>query len=81
MTTPLAATNLAGAARGPGSPHVTEGRSPCGATRRPFEYCDDLTPVEAERAQYAHRQAPATAAVSNWKVSDVADPFDVPGFF
>lgn len=33
--------------------------------RRPFEYCDDLTPVEAEAAHYAHRQTPATAAVSS----------------
>ena len=33
--------------------------------RRPFEYCDDLTPVEAEAAHYAHHQAPATAGVSN----------------
>jgi putative transposase len=32
---------------------------------RPFEYCDDLTPAEAERAHYAHHQAPATAGVSN----------------
>ncbi|MCU1438927.1 MAG: hypothetical protein JWP66_2014, partial [Naasia sp.] len=24
--------------------------------RRPFEYCDDLTPVEAEQAHYAHHQ-------------------------
>jgi putative transposase len=33
--------------------------------RRPFEYCDDLTPVEAEAAHYAHHQTPATAGVSN----------------
>jgi len=33
--------------------------------RRPFEYCDDLTPVEAEQAHYAHHQAPTTAGVSN----------------
>ncbi len=33
--------------------------------RRPFEYCDDLTPAEAERAHYAHHQTPATAGVSN----------------
>jgi putative transposase len=33
--------------------------------RRPFEHCDDLTPVEAERAHYAHRQTPTTAGVSN----------------
>lgn len=33
--------------------------------RRPFEYCDDLTPVEAEQAHYAHHQAPATAGASN----------------
>jgi putative transposase len=33
--------------------------------RRPFEYCDDLTPVEAEQAHYAHHQTPATAGVSS----------------
>jgi putative transposase len=33
--------------------------------RRPFEYCDDLTPVEAEQAHYAHHQTPTTAGVSN----------------
>ncbi len=33
--------------------------------RRPFEYCDDLTPVQAEAAHYAHRQTPAEAGVSN----------------
>lgn len=33
--------------------------------RRPFEYCDDLTPVEAEAAHYRHHQTPATAGVSN----------------
>jgi putative transposase len=33
--------------------------------RRPFEYCDDLTPVEAEQAHYRHHQTPATAGVSN----------------
>lgn len=33
--------------------------------RRPHEYCDDLTPVQAEQAHYAHHQAPATAGVSN----------------
>ncbi len=33
--------------------------------RRTFEYCDDLTPVEAESAHYAHHQAPAEAGVSN----------------
>ena len=33
--------------------------------RRPFEYCDDLTPVEAEHAHYAHQQTPANAGVSN----------------
>ena len=32
--------------------------------RRPFEYCDDLTPVEAEKAHYAH-QTPAIDGVSN----------------
>jgi len=33
--------------------------------RRPFEYCDDLTPAEAEAAHYAHHQTPAVAGVSN----------------
>ena len=33
--------------------------------RRPHEYCDDLTPVQAEAAHYAHHQTPATAGVSN----------------
>ena len=33
--------------------------------RRPFDYCDDLTPVEAEHAYYVHRQTPATAGVSS----------------
>ncbi len=33
--------------------------------RRPFEYCDDLTPVEAEQAHYAHHQTPTTVRVSN----------------
>lgn len=34
--------------------------------RRPFEYCDDLTPIEAEQAHYRHhQQGPATAGVSN----------------
>lgn len=33
--------------------------------RRLLQYCDDLTPVEAERAHYAHHQTPATAGVSN----------------
>lgn len=33
--------------------------------RRLFEYCGDLTPVEAEAAHYAHHQTPATAGVSN----------------
>lgn len=33
--------------------------------RRPFEYCDDLTPLEAEQAHYAHHQTPTTAGVSN----------------
>lgn len=32
--------------------------------RRPFEYCGDLTPVEAEAAHYAHHQTPAAAGVS-----------------
>ncbi|NNG21293.1 IS3 family transposase [Naumannella sp. ID2617S] len=33
--------------------------------RRPQEYCDNLTPLEAETAHYAHHQTPATAGVSN----------------
>lgn len=33
--------------------------------RRPYEYCNDLTPVEAEQAHYAHHQTPAPAGVSN----------------
>jgi len=33
--------------------------------RRPFEYCDDLTPVEAEQAHYAHHQEPTTVGSSN----------------
>lgn len=33
--------------------------------RRPFEYCDDLTPVEAEQAHYAYHQTPTTVGVSN----------------
>ena len=33
--------------------------------RRPFEYCDDLTPVEAEQAHYAHHQTPTPVGVSN----------------
>jgi putative transposase len=33
--------------------------------RRPFEYCDDLTPVEAEQAHYAHHQAPTPVGVSS----------------
>ena len=32
---------------------------------RPFEYCDDLTPVEAEIAHYAHHQASAVVGASN----------------
>jgi len=40
--------------------------------RRPFEYCDDLTPIEAERAHYAHHQAPANAGASNYKISGLA---------
>ncbi len=36
-----------------------------GGHRRPFEYCDDLTRVEAEQAHYAHHQTPATVGVSN----------------
>ena len=33
--------------------------------RRPYEYCNDLTPVEAEQAHYARHQTPAAAGVSN----------------
>ncbi|TQL68707.1 hypothetical protein FB381_2603 [Nocardioides albertanoniae] len=33
--------------------------------RRQYEYCDDLTPVEAEAAHYGQHQTPATAGVSN----------------
>ena len=33
--------------------------------RRPFEYCDDLTPVEAEQAHYAHHRDPAAVGSSN----------------
>jgi putative transposase len=33
--------------------------------RRVFEYCDDLTPVEAEQAHYVHHRAAATAEVSS----------------
>jgi len=33
--------------------------------RRPYEYCDDLTPAQAERAHYAHHHSPATVGVSN----------------
>ena len=33
--------------------------------RRPFEYCDDLTPVQAEQAYYGHHEASATAGVSS----------------
>jgi putative transposase len=40
--------------------------------RRPFEYCDDLTPVEADQAHYAHHQTPTTAGVTNQKVSGLA---------
>lgn len=32
--------------------------------RRLLQYCNDLTPVEAESAHYAHHQTPATAGVS-----------------
>lgn len=41
--------------------------------RRPLEYCDDLTPVEAEQAHHAHHQTPATASVSNQKVPGLAE--------
>jgi len=33
--------------------------------RRPYEYCDDLTPVEAEQAHYTHHQTPTPVGVSN----------------
>lgn len=33
--------------------------------RRTFEYCDDLTPVEAEAAHYDHHKDPATVGSSN----------------
>jgi len=33
--------------------------------RRPFEYCDDLTPVEAETAHYAHHRAKQQPELSN----------------
>ncbi len=33
--------------------------------RRPFEYCDDLTPVEAETAHYAHHRAQQQPEHSN----------------
>lgn len=33
--------------------------------RRPFEYYDDLTPVEAEQLHHAHHQDPATVGSSN----------------
>ena len=33
--------------------------------RRPFEYCDDLTPVEAETAHYAHHGAQQQPELSN----------------
>ena len=33
--------------------------------RRPFGYCEDLTPGEAEAAYYVHHQSPATAGVSS----------------
>ena len=32
---------------------------------RHYEYCDDLTPVEAEHAHYAHHQTPTPVGVSN----------------
>ena len=32
---------------------------------RPFEYCDDLTPVEAEQAHYAHHRAQQHPELSN----------------
>jgi len=33
--------------------------------RRPFEYCDDLTPVEAETAHYAHHEPQHQPELSN----------------
>jgi len=33
--------------------------------RRPFEYCDDLTPVEAEQAHYAHHEPQHQPELSN----------------
>lgn len=33
--------------------------------RRPFEYCDDLTPVEAETAHYAHHEPQQPLELSN----------------
>jgi putative transposase len=33
--------------------------------QRPYEYCDDLTPVEAEHAHYRHHQTPAVVAASS----------------
>ena len=33
--------------------------------RRPFEYCDDLTSVEAAQAHSAHHQTPTPVGVSS----------------
>lgn len=40
--------------------------------RQPQEYCDDLTPVEAEAVHYGHHQTPATVGDSQWRVSGLA---------
>lgn len=42
---------------------------------RPFEHCDDLTPIEAETAHYAHHQDPAPVGISNQKASGHAGRF------
>jgi hypothetical protein len=48
--------------------------------RRAFGDCDDLTPVEAEQAHYAHHQDPATAGTSNWKVPGLPGAAHCSGF-
>ncbi len=45
--------------------------------RRRFQYCDDLTPIESGQAHYAHHGTPATAGVSNAKVSGHAGAVQV----
>ena len=45
--------------------------------RRPHEYCDDLTPAEAEHAHYAHHQTPAIAGVSTRQFPDTPGRFTV----